>query len=84
MNEIKEIQLLGDYRICIHFQDGIEKTIDFEPFLSKGFTAELLAPEKFRQVFIEDGGGLAWPNGYDFCPNYLHDYVPAVQMAQLQ
>jgi len=25
----------------------------------------------FRQVMLEDGGGIAWPNGYDFCPNFL-------------
>lgn len=23
------------------------------------------------KVSIEPGGGIAWYNGYDFCPNYL-------------
>jgi len=22
--------------------------------------------------------GIYWPNGYDFCPNFLHDEVPAI------
>lgn len=82
MNEVKEVQILGDYRVWIRFQDGFEKVIDLQPFIGKGFTAELLNPDKFRQVFIEEGGGLAWPNGYDFCPNYLHDHVPAVELEQ--
>ncbi len=83
MNEVKEIQILNDYRVWMKFQDGVEKVVDFHPYIGKGFTAELLNPEKFRQVFIEQGGGLAWPNGFDFCPNYLHDYVPAVLLEQV-
>ena len=82
MNEVKEIQILNDYRVWMKFQDGLEKVINFQPFIGKGFTAELLNSDKFREIFIEDGGGLAWPNGYDFCPNYLHDYVQSVAMEQ--
>ncbi len=26
------------------------------------------------------GGGITWPNGYDFCPNFLRDDVPAVNV----
>lgn len=83
MNEVTEIQILDDYHIWIKFQDGVKKVVDFRPFIGKGFTAELLNHDKFREVFIEEGGGLAWPNGYDFCPNYLHDYIPAVALEQV-
>lgn len=82
MNEVKEIQILNDYRVWMKFQDGVEKVVNFQPYIGKGFTAELLNPDKFRQVFIEEGGGIAWPNGYDFCPNYLHDYVPTAALEQ--
>ncbi|AQG80903.1 DUF2442 domain-containing protein [Spirosoma montaniterrae] len=82
MNEVTAFRIVNGYQVWIKFQDGVEKIVDFEPFLGKGFTAELLQPEKFKQLYIEDGGGLAWPNGYDFCPNYLHDYVADVQLAQ--
>lgn len=75
MNEIIAIQVLLDYHIHIRFSDGTEKTIDFLPFIGKGFTSELLDPDYFAKVEIESGGGLAWPNGYDFCPNFLHDYM---------
>lgn len=29
--------------------------------------------EKFQKAFIEPGRGIAWENGYDFCPNYLKE-----------
>jgi len=75
MNEIKQLEVLSDYRIWLRFQDGTEKTVNIRPLIGNGFTAELLDYEKFRQVEIEGGGGLAWPNGYDICPNFLKDFV---------
>jgi hypothetical protein len=71
MNEVIDLLVLEDYRIWLKFKDGEEKTINFKPFLGKGFTKELLDVSKFNEVFIEPGGGIAWKNGYDFCPNYL-------------
>jgi hypothetical protein len=31
-------------------------------------------------VTLEEGGGIAWPNGYDFCPNFLRENVPDVNL----
>jgi hypothetical protein len=73
MNEVIEIKILEDYRIWIKFKDGEKKIINFRPYIGKGFTAELLDYENFNQAFIESGGGIAWQNGYDFCPNYLKE-----------
>jgi len=33
----------------------------------------LLDKKKFQKAFIEPAGGIAWDNGYDFCPNYLKE-----------
>lgn len=73
MNQVTELKVLEDYRIWLKFKDGVEKIVNVRPFLGKGFTAELLEYEKFKQVFIEPGGGIAWENGYDFCPNFLKE-----------
>ncbi len=73
MNEVVKLEVLEDYHIWLMFKDGEEKIINFRPFLGKGFTAELLDYNKFKQVFIEPGGGISWKNGYDFCPNYLKE-----------
>ncbi|TDK42516.1 DUF2442 domain-containing protein [Algoriphagus formosus] len=71
MNEVVEIKALKDYRVWLRFKDDEVKIVNLRPFLGKGFTAELLDPSKFKKVFIEPGGGIAWENGYDFCPNFL-------------
>ena len=73
MNEVIELTVLADYQVWLKFNDGEEKIVDLRPHIGEGFTAELLDYEKFKEVFIEPGGGIAWKNGYDFCPNYLRE-----------
>lgn len=73
MNEIIEFEILSNYHIWLKFQDGYEKTVNIKPLLGKGFTKELLEDNNFSKVTIESGGGLAWHNGYDICPNFLRE-----------
>ena len=77
MNRIIRIKLTGGYKIQIQFNDGSIKIMDFRQFLGKGISKEVLDESYFSKVEIESGGGLSWPNGYDFCPNFLHDYEEA-------
>ena len=74
MKQIVNFTVLPNYHITIIFQDGMQKTVDFRPFIGHGFTAQLLDTAYFSTVFIESGGGLAWDNDFDFCPNFLYDY----------
>ena len=74
MNKILSINILDNYHIRIQFQDGETKTIDFKPLIGKGISALLPDKEYFGKVSIDNGGGLEWPNGMDFCPNFLRDY----------
>lgn len=76
MNEIIEFEILGNYRICLKFQDGHEKVVYIRPLIEKDFARELLEEANFAKVEIESGGGLAWFNGYDMCPNFLRE-LPA-------
>jgi hypothetical protein len=71
METVEKIKIVDDYKIWVKFADGMEKIVNIRPLLGAGFTEELLNKEKFKEVFIEEGGGLAWPNGFDICPNYL-------------
>ena len=73
MNAIVEVKAKGNYFVWLRFKDGQEKTVDLKPFIGKGFTKELLDTAIFNQVFVEPGGGIAWPNGFDFCPNFLRE-----------
>lgn len=73
MNEVVKIKPLQDYRIWLKFDDGKEKVVNLKPFLGKGFTKDLLDMTNFKKAFIEPGGGIAWDNGFDFCPNFLKE-----------
>lgn len=73
MHRLINIKLLEGYKIHLFFEDGLNSEIDFESFLQKGFARELLNKENFKQAYIESGGGLAWKNGFDFCPNFLYE-----------
>ena len=74
MNKIISYKILDQFHILLQFQDGETKTINFKPLIGKGISALLLDTEYFKKVTIDIGGGLEWPNGMDFCPNFLKDY----------
>ena len=75
MNRIVAFKILEEYQIWLQFQDGESKIVDFTTLIGKGVSAPLLDKEYFKQVTIESGGGLAWPNGMDFCPNFLKEFT---------
>ena len=61
---IIEAVYLGDYKITVHFDDGKEQHIDFEPFLKKAQHPEIkkyLDKTLFSAFRIVDGN-LDWNN----------------------
>lgn len=84
MYKIVNFKIQEGFCIWMQFQDGETKIIDFAPLIGKGISAALLDKDFFSQVSIDDGGGLMWPNGMDFCPNYLKEYKPDVVASQKQ
>lgn len=83
MEKIKELNILTNYHIELVFDDGFTSVLNLKPFLGKGFTKELLDLEKFNTLHIEEGGGIAFANGYDFCPNYLRELSEKLETAEL-
>jgi len=80
MDRVIFVKPSENYLLEIEFSDGFRKVIDIQPFIGKGISAALKDEAYFQQVDLQDGGGIAWPNGYDFCPNFLRDDVPAVNL----
>ena len=60
------------YRIRLTFSDGIETTVDFEPWLYGPVFEPLKRLAYFRRFFVE-GGTVAWPNGADIAPETLYE-----------
>jgi hypothetical protein len=75
MNKIIAFKIQDNFQIWLQFLDGETKVIDFTTLIGKGISAPLLDKDYFNQVSIDNGGGLEWPNGMDFCPNFLKDYT---------
>ncbi|MDP2881233.1 MAG: DUF2442 domain-containing protein [Azonexus sp.] len=59
---------IGDYKLCIAFDDGITQEVDFKPFLSAALHPDIRAyldPQRFASFRIEYGE-LVWGD-YDLC-----------------
>lgn len=62
----------GEHRIHLTFNDGLEGTLDFSPWLHGQIFEPLKNPDYFRRFFL-DGGTVAWPNGADVAPETLYE-----------
>jgi len=80
MHRVTELRALEGYTLELHFDDGSVKIVDLRPFIGKGISAPLLDHNYFARVEIDSAGGIGWPNGYDFCPNFLYQDVPAIDV----
>jgi hypothetical protein len=64
--EIKTAKYIGDFAVSVIFNDGINRIIDFKPFLEASLHPSIrkyLNEEKFKSFEIIDGN-LNW-NNYD-------------------
>jgi hypothetical protein len=80
MQKVKQVTSLDEYKLKLLFANGTEKVVDIMPFIGKGISAQLRDRAYFQQVAIDSGGGIYWPNGYDFCPNFLYEDVPEADL----
>ena len=67
---------VAPYTLVVYFDDGTAQTIDFWPVLA----GELFAPLRDLAVFDAvrldtEAQNLVWPNGADFDPATLHDWL---------
>lgn len=73
MHRIVSVVPLPDFSLTIQFADGLVRRVNILTFIRGSFSQPLRNWDFFRQVAIDSSGGVCWPNGYDFCPNFLHD-----------
>lgn len=65
---IRHAQPFDGYKLQIQFTDGVQKTIDFQPFLNQSQHPAIrafLQPAKFKNFRVEHGD-LVWGD-YDLC-----------------
>ncbi len=77
MVKITKLNVLKNHHIHFYFDDGMEKTVDFSQFISDAEMTKPLKDEKYfcKVKIYENGRGIFWPNGYDFCPDNIRYYL---------
>ncbi len=72
---IVSFEQTGAFILKLRFDDGLLRTINFEPVLAGEIFEPLRDPTVFSQVRLDkEIHTLTWPNGADFDPSTLHDW----------
>lgn len=67
--------VVAPHTMRVSFNDGTERTIDFQPVLQGPLFGPLQDLRAFNAVTLDpEAGTLVWPNGADFDPTTLHDW----------
>ena len=84
LRDVVEVRPLEGYRVFLRFDDGVRGELDLEPLLSPfdGVLEPLRELARFREVFVDDGGTIAWPNGADLAPEILYSMISGRPLAQ--
>ena len=77
LRDVVEVRVLAGYRVFLRFEDSIQGELDLEPLLSPfdGVFEPLRDHARFREIFVDSGGTIAWPNGADIAPETLYSLV---------
>jgi Protein of unknown function (DUF2442) len=70
---VVDARYAGGYRVWLRFADGLTGEIDLSAELWGPVFEPLRSVETFAKVHLEpDTDTIAWPNGADFSPSWLH------------
>ena len=72
---ITSCERVAPFSLRLGFDDGLTRTIDFEPILEGELYGPLRDPAVFAQVTLDpEIHTVVWPCGADFDPATLHDW----------
>jgi hypothetical protein len=75
IHRVETFRIEAPYTLRVHFDDGTEQVIDFQPILAGELLGALRDLAVFNQVQVDpEVHTLTWPNGADFDPATLHDW----------
>ncbi len=80
LKDIVAAKALGDYRLHLRFEDGVEGVVDLAPHISfRGVFEPLRDPAYFAQVSVDrELGTVVWPNGADLDPDVLYGEITGI------
>ncbi len=73
--DITHVEVLHDQVVRLRFANGVEKSIDLDPYLHGPVFAEIRSdPTVFGSVKVDaEAGTIVWPNGADLAPDVLYE-----------
>ena len=73
--DITDVEVLHDHVVRLRFADGIEKTVDLDPYLHGPVFGEIRENSaSFTSVRVDtEAGTIVWPNGADLAPDVLYE-----------
>ena len=72
---VTSVECVAPYTLRLKFDDGLGRTINFEPVLEGELFGPLRDPAVFSRVNLDpEVHTVTWPCGADFDPATLHDW----------
>ena len=80
LKDIVAVKPLGEHRLYLRFEDGVEGIVDLAEHLAfRGVFEPLRDPAYFARVRVDSElGTIAWPNGADLDPDVLYSQVTGI------
>ena len=79
---VSSVRHLGGHRLAVQFNDGSERVVDLAGELTGEVFEPLCEETMFAQAFVdEETRTVAWPNGADLAPEFLHEIGRPVEKA---
>lgn len=73
---VTHVEVTGDHRLRLAFDDGASGEIDASGWEWRGVFEPLRDPAFFARVELDEQlGTIVWPNGADVAPETLHRWV---------
>lgn len=71
--DVTAVEVIGDYRLRLTFQDGTVGDVDFSEREWRGVFEPVRDPSYFASVELDvEAGTIAWPDGLDMAPEPLY------------
>jgi hypothetical protein len=78
MHKIISVTIVDNYKLNLTFETKESFIYDVEPDLWGEVFEPLKDPSVFAQVSVDDFGSISWPNGADFCADFLYEKMESV------
>ena len=75
MHRILQAIPLPDYRLQVHFTDGVQGEVDLSNLVGRGVFAAWKDRECFDKVEIGESGQLCWDDDIELCPDTIYMQV---------